>query len=240
MFVVTNKDDSPYLTEVDSAGKRSGFFFLGPQEAVKALNDIRAFDPRATLSVVSLDSIFFDISRTAEEAAKAPQPAAGTSTDMRLFRLRRLEDEAVRAAEKKSSLAADDVPLFYDETLLLPVNGEQQRPYFFRLPDLKKVYEQQSGSKLKELPSVRVTTLATLTAALMRGAAEGPPPLFVAASEAAAVVERMNGAAATSDASNVSEGAGKSKTPSPDREQDDPFYLGVPFGGAKKKGLFAF
>ena len=77
VFTITNSQASPYLTEVDAAGKRSGFFFLSPQEAVTALNDIKAFDPRASLNVVPLDQIWFDISKTVAETAAAPQPTAG-------------------------------------------------------------------------------------------------------------------------------------------------------------------
>ena len=80
VFVITNREEAPYLSEMDGQGRRSGFFFLGPQEAVAALSDIRAYDSKASLSVVSLDSVWFDVSKTAAEAAKAPQPTAGTST----------------------------------------------------------------------------------------------------------------------------------------------------------------
>ena len=85
VFTVTNGSDAPYLTEVDEQGRRSGFFYLGPQAAARALEDIRAFDPRARLTVVTLDTIWFEVAKTAEEAAEAPQPRAGTSTDLRLF-----------------------------------------------------------------------------------------------------------------------------------------------------------
>jgi len=122
VFVITNKDEAPYLTEVDENGRRSGFFYLSPQTAIKVLADVRTFDPRASLSVVSLDAIWFDIAKTAEEVAKAPQPKAGTSTDLRLFRLSPLEDEVAGAKDKFKSgagLQDGDTPLFYDESFLL-------------------------------------------------------------------------------------------------------------------------
>jgi hypothetical protein len=181
VFVVTNSKDAPYLTEVDEQSRRSGFFYLGPQEALAALNDIKAFDPKASLSVVSLESVYFDISKSAVEAASAPQPTAGTSTDLRLFRLRPLQDSAALAdREKDATLKPDDVPLYYDVSLLLTVDGTAQRPYFFRLQDLKRTYEQQSGKKLANLPSLSVTTLDALvghhrryTRTTLRAAHEG-------------------------------------------------------------------
>jgi len=250
VFVVTNQDDAPYLTEVDAQRRRSGFFFLGPQEAVTALNDIRAFDPSASLSVVSLDGIWFDISKSADEAATAPQPKAGTSTDLRLFRLRPLQDAGALAdreratasgviTTKEKKLGAEDIPLYYDPTFSLSVDGQEQRPYFFRLPDLKKSYQQQMGRDLSELPSLRVSTLSALINALQAGDASAvePPVLLVAASEAGAVVERMS-AGSTTATSDADGSAPSSKLPSaaPDASSaPDPFFLSVPFGGGKIK-----
>lgn len=247
VFVVTNSKDAPYLTEVDEQSRRSGFFYLGPQEALAALNDIKAFDPKASLSVVSLESVYFDISKSAAEAASAPQPTAGTSTDLRLFRLRPLQDSAALAdREKDAALKPDDVPLYYDVSLLLTVDGTAQRPYFFRLQDLKRTYEQQSGKKLANLPSLSVTTLDALVQSLQAGdkSAMQPSALLVAASEAAAVVERMSAGSTSSLGGAQGDGAqgvgaeaqprGLPEAPkSLGDSGDDPFYLNVPFGGGK-------
>jgi hypothetical protein len=129
VFTVTNAQASPYLTEMDSSGRRSGFLFLSPQDAVKALGDIRGYDPRASLNVLPLDQVWYDISATAAEAAKAPQPTAGTSTDLRLFRLRPLGDETSAAARiSGKKLDEGDVPLFYESSLKLEVDGRLQQP----------------------------------------------------------------------------------------------------------------
>jgi hypothetical protein len=252
VFVVTNSKDAPYLTEVDEQSRRSGFFYLGPQEALAALNDIKAFDPKASLSVVSLESVYFDISKSAVEAASAPQPTAGTSTDLRLFRLRPLQDSAALAdREKDATLKPDDVPLYYDVSLLLTVDGTAQRPYFFRLQDLKRTYEQQSGKKLANLPSLSVTTLDALVQSLQAGdkSAMQPSALLVAASEAAAVVERMSAGSTSSLGGAQGDGAQGGRIQGVGAEAqprglpeapkslgdsgDDPFYLNVPFGGGK-------
>lgn len=232
IFVITNGDAAPYLTEVDGSGRRSGFFFVSPQEAIQALNDIKAFDPRASLSVVPLDDVFFDIAATAEEAARAPQPSAGTSTDLKLFRLRQLADEN-ESATRLSSTPIDDssIPLFYEPSFFLPVDGTQQQPYFFRLGDLRTAFEAQKSAggdagKLNDPPTPRVVTLAAVVKGLEQG--QVPPNLLlVAASEASAVVARMSG------------GAGGEQPPrtraaeDPARKALDGFFLSVPFA----KGL---
>lgn len=52
-----------YLTEIDDRGRRSGFFYLDPQEAATTYKDVKAVDPNAALSVVSMDSIWFRLPR---------------------------------------------------------------------------------------------------------------------------------------------------------------------------------
>lgn len=65
-FVVTNKLDAPYLTEFDEAsGRRGGAFFLDPQDAIETYKNVKTFDPNAALSVVSLDSIWFELPKCA-------------------------------------------------------------------------------------------------------------------------------------------------------------------------------
>ena len=132
VFCVTNKEAAPYLTEMSAAGKRSGFFFLSPQDAVEALNDIKAFDPRASLNVLPLDQVWYDVAKTVAEADAAPQPTAGTSTDMRLFRLRPLDSELEAATRFPSGPAAikDEgaIPLFYEPSFKLAIDGREQQP----------------------------------------------------------------------------------------------------------------
>ena len=235
IFAVTNREAAPYLTEMDGAGRRSGFFFISPQEAVSALNDIKAFDPRASLSVVPLDDVFFDISATAEAAAAAPQPTAGTSTDMRLFRLRALDDEMKAASSlTQSGFDANAVPLFFEPSLSLAVDGTPQRPYFFRFGDLRTAFEAQKeagDTSLNDPPSPRVAALTDVVRGLEVGAVPSNTVL-VAASEAAAVVARMNGGAEVSPASPSgdapAEPARKGST------QPDPFFLTVPFANGRR------
>jgi len=222
IFVITNSEAAPYLTERSNDGRRSGFFFISPQEAVQTLNEIKAFDPRAALSVVPLDGVFFDISATVAEAEAAPQPTAGTSTDLRLFRLRPLGDEIAAAARFSAKLEEGAVPLFFEPSLLLPVDGRSQRPYFFRLSDLQRAFEAAQAAGATELnnpPTPRVSTLAALVTAWENGEASADT-LLVAASEAAAVVARMNG-----DDDGL-------PAPPPAAASDE-FYLSVPFANGR-------
>ena len=97
-FVVTDARGSPYLTELDADGRRSGAVFLGLREAAKLLEELRPFDGNATLAVVPLASLYLDVSKSASEAKAArdalPQPTGKpVSRDMRLFRLQPLSDE---------------------------------------------------------------------------------------------------------------------------------------------------
>ena len=50
-FVVTNGKSEPYLTDRGPSG-RSGTFYLAPRDALEVLQQIRAFDPAASLSIV--------------------------------------------------------------------------------------------------------------------------------------------------------------------------------------------
>jgi len=240
VFVVTNSKNDPYLTEIDAAGRRSGFFYIGPREALATLQEVRTVDPAASLSVVSLDSIWFDIPHTTAEAvealATAPQPKAGTSTDVKLFSLVPLADEVERAAAlqlaaQRPALAAGSLPLFYDPSLLLQVDGFQQRPYFFRAQDLNTTWAQANAGQ-EGAPTVRVTDVPELVLRLSRGDADGEPmPLLVAASEAAAVVDRMQ------RAPEQGEGAGRAparaaRELSPE-EKLERLAVAAPFGGKK-------
>jgi len=231
IFVITNKDAAPYLTEVDAAGRRSGFFFVSPQEAVQALSEIKAFDQRASLSVVPLDDVYFDISATAAQAAAAPQPTAGTSTDLRLFRLRPLADELANAAQYTGDkLAEGSLPLFFEPSLRLAVDDRRQTPYFFRLGDLRAAFEAQIAageSGLNDPPMPRVVTLDGLVKSLETGEARADT-LLVAASEAAAVVARMNGGAGGLPASS-----GAAEMP-PSSPPPDDFFLSVPFAKGRR------
>ena len=242
IFVVTNRDSSPYLTERDALGKRSGFFFLSPQEALAALNDIKAFDPRASLSVVPLDDIWFDVSKSAAEAAQAPQPKAGTSADLRLFRLRPLAEEipnALRLGGSRAELDDGGVPLFYEPSLRLSVDGRPQRPYFFRLDDLKGAFESvkaSGASGLNNPPAPKSLTLAALARALEDGDAS-EDTLLVAAREAATVVERMQsgdpgGAASTVDVSPAGAGPSQGRGGAVD---DGAFFFDVPFANGRAR-----
>ena len=138
-----------------------------------------------------LDEIFFDISATQEEVARAPQPTAGTSTDLRLFRLRSFDDENAAAARLSAEkLPEGGVPLFYEPSLLLPVDDRPQTPFFFRFGDLQTTFDAQQAAggpdaaKLNDPPKPRVITLAALAKALETGGAPADSVL-VAASEAA-------------------------------------------------------
>jgi len=190
VFAVTNRNDQPYLTEVDDRGRRSGFFFLDPREAIATYKDVKAVDPAASLSVVSLDSIWFRLPRSTEEALAAPQPSAGTSTDIRLFEVKPFDGEAPEAnailkRTGRPALGAKIIPLFFSPSLTLPVDGLEQRPYFFRLEDLKTSIGQDAAPV-----TVEVTDLTTMVEQ-MAATSLSPPPLLVAAAEAAALVERM-------------------------------------------------
>ena len=232
IFAVTNAEAAPYLTEFDDSGRRSGLLFLSPNEAVQALTDIKAFDPRASLSVVQLDDVYYEISSTKAEASAAPQPKAGTSTDLRLFRLSNLAEETTDAARlSPQKLAEGAVPLFYEPSLTLPVDGVLQEPYFFRFGDLQRAYEAREASlepgaaPLNNPPKPRVAALSTIVSGLESGEISGNS-LFVAASDAAGVVARMsNGEGLPGGIGGGGGGGGAVR---------DDFFLSVPFGNGRK------
>lgn len=257
VFCVTNKEAAPYLTEMSAAGKRSGFFFLSPQDAVEALNDIKAFDPRASLNVLPLDQVWYDVAKTVAEADAAPQPTAGTSTDMRLFRLRPLDSELEAATRFPSGPAAikDEgaIPLFYEPSFKLAIDGREQQPYFFRLNDLATAYEAQAQAGAQGMNDPPKPAVASLTS-IVNGWQTGTLPadaLLVAASEASAVVQRMTngeglGAApgAGGGGAPARVGADPSSGAAPGApaalQGGAPFYLNVPFGGGAQAKRFFF
>lgn len=192
-FVVTNKQSAPYLTERDSEGRRSGFFFLAPDQALGAFKEIKQFDPSASLSVVPLDSVYFDIARSKAELEAAPQPKAGTSTDLKLFSLQPIEAEVETAKKSlkrqgKKALAPGRTPLFYDEDTRLTVEGEEQQPYFFRYEDWKNARISIGGKEPAE-SEVRVVDLEEFISTIAD--ADSSQVVLAAASDAAAVVERI-------------------------------------------------
>ena len=171
-----------------------------------ARSQVKAFDDKASLSVVPLDSIWFtDIPKSAAEAKEtakaAEQPKAGTSADLRLFTIKPIESEVAAAAEARrgEAVAPGGVPLFYEESLLLEVEGSARRPYFFRAADLTGTWAQAEFARSADKgrpPALRVTSLQALLTLLQREG--GAPPgeasaLFVAASDAQSVVERIGG-----------------------------------------------
>mmetsp|Transcript_36339 Transcript_36339/g.118723 ORF Transcript_36339/g.118723 Transcript_36339/m.118723 type:complete len:297 (+) Transcript_36339:58-948(+) len=206
VFAITNSKGAPYLTGSDSAGRRTGSFYLSPKEALEQLENVRAFDARASLSILPLGGIWDELPHSSAEAARmlsaAPQPKAGTSTDLRLFQLEPISDEraAVRQVLGKAGAPADGtVPLYWEPSLLIKPDGasEAQRPYFFRLADLQATLAQAEGAPAT--PDYRALRLAELVEQEAKGRRGEPPPLLFVASDAAAVVERtgMNGNAAS-------------------------------------------
>ena len=189
-YLVTNQRGEPYLTESDGE-RRFGYVFLGPNDAIPVLSQVRAFDPNATLVVVPLATVYGDIARTSADAAAArarvPQPRESTTTDMRLFVLQPLSDEGANR-RAVSMLPGADLPpgvvLYYEPELRI---GQGTRPYFFRLADLNMVWRQGDGDERnvgRISPSLRVLPLETLLRQVM--AAElAVPPLLMPPSETA-------------------------------------------------------
>ena len=156
-FVVGNARGAPYLTEVDAAGRRWGSVFLTPRDAAAVLEQVRAFDREATLVAVPLSTVYSEIGRTAAEAealrAAAPQPFESTTSDLRLLQLRPLSDE--QPPEDVGELPSKSaVPLYFEPSLLISVEGEERRPYFFRYGDLTSTWK-RAGVK-GTAPNVRL------------------------------------------------------------------------------------
>ena len=189
VFAITNSKGAPYLTGSDSAGRRTGSFYLSPKEALEQLENVRAFDARASLSILPLGGIWDELPHSSAEAARmlsaAPQPKAGTSTDLRLFQLEPISDEraAVRQVLGKAGAPADGtVPLYWEPSLLIQPDGasEAQRPYFFRLADLQATLAQAEGAPAK--PDYRALRLAELVEQEAKGRRGEPsPPLLATA-----------------------------------------------------------
>lgn len=133
------------------------------------------------------------------QVASAPQPEASGSTDMRLFRLRPLADETPEVARELTSVPGS-IPLFWEPNLFITVEGEQRRPYFFRVADLEATWARQPGRKLTYLPgsinadteaarpSVRVVGIERLLAQLECGETY-VEPILMPASETAELVK---------------------------------------------------
>ena len=194
VFVVANKEGLPYLTETNKAGKRSGSIYVGLREAAALLEAVRVYDGNATLAVVPLSSVFATAAKSAAElerqVATAPQPDDSGSMDMRLFRLRPLADETPEVAREVASVPGS-LPLFYEPNLFITVEGEQRRPYFFRLTDLEGTWARRPGARdaaAAAAPSVRVLGLERLLAQLEGGEA-AVEPILMPASETAELVK---------------------------------------------------
>lgn len=201
VFVVASKDGLPYLTETDSAGKQSGSIYIGLREAAEAADRVRVYDPAATVAVVPLASVYPLAAKTTaeleEQKTSLPQPSTGTSLDMRLFRLRPLDDESNAVGAEIASVPGT-VPLYYAPELFLDVEGTQRRPYFFRLADLERTWARRPGAKAAAAAAkasggdaelrARAVGLERLLAQMERGEARDEP-ILMPASETAELVK---------------------------------------------------
>jgi len=202
LFLVSNNKDEGYLTEFDAkTSKRYGLVFFEPKAALAKLQEIQAFDPKAQLRILPSDQVYPTVSKTVADIARAEQPKAGASSDLRLFVLRPIEAELQNASGSKDKLAENSVPLFYEPTLRIALaktdkgDTPKSRPYFFRLGDLDKVYDAQkeAGQEgLAEKPTLGVTTLDAVLTGLELGEVE-MQSLIVAASDATSVVQNSGG-----------------------------------------------
>lgn len=197
-FVVCNENGQPYLTEVDEGGRRSGAVFLGLRDAAQVLDQVRRFDPSAVLAVVPLATVYLEVSKSSSEAAAAravlPQPRTSTSSEMRLFRLQPLSDEL--SEEATLVPGSSNVPLFFEPSLFLTVEGAQRRPYFLRSTDLQSTWARMRTStdtddgttpEAASRPRVRVVGLEKLLRQQEAGELE-VPPLLLPPSETAEVL----------------------------------------------------
>lgn len=207
VYIITNKEDSPYLTEMDTKQRRSGFMYLSPLDVVKMSKEVNAVDPDAQIRVVSLDNVWPNISKSMSDVYKAPQPKAGATTDLRLFLLQGCADETDNAKkllkpEQASKLADGAIPLFYDQQIRIQDNGKTVRPFFFRLGDLKAFYTQAKNPDKKNLteadlkvePQGLKTQAKLLTVFVddLLSGAEKDDALLVAPSESTAAVMKMS------------------------------------------------
>jgi hypothetical protein len=189
VFVVTNAQGQPYLTEVDEDGRRFGSIFIGPGDATDVLLRVREFDRTATLAVVPLSTVYLDVAKTAREAAAAravvAQPKSSTSTDMRLFRLSPLSDrerEETSVSMLPGGTLLPGVNLFYEPSLYLGADeATRQQPFFFRLSDLNMVWRRGGGDARNSgqvSPTLRVVSLERLLSQAAAGEITVPPMLM--------------------------------------------------------------
>jgi hypothetical protein len=207
-YFVTDAMGRPYLTEVDPRGQRFGYAFIGPLDAALTLREVRDFDPTAALSVVPLASVYLNLAKTSADAemarSEAPQPKTSWSTDMRLFELRAISDEARNLQAISMVPGATLLPgvnLYYEPDLFMGSreDASRMRPYGFRLTDLNSVWRQAGGDDRnvgRISPTLRVLSLQ----ALIRAVADGTldcTPLLLPASETADFEYRAGTASST-------------------------------------------
>lgn len=208
VFVVTNSEGEPYLTEVDSVGRRWGSVFLSPRDSNELLMEVRKFDSKAVLAVVPLSTVYSEVAKSAtdleRQLAAVPQPRRSTTNDLRLLRLLPLLDE--RPPQDVGELpTASSVPLYYEPSLVVDVETEQRRPYFFRYEDLRSTWVRAGVPDTA--PSIRVITIEKLlrditvsdapSAGTGTGATARPlRPLLLPASDTADVMPSLARAAA--------------------------------------------
>ena len=186
VYVVANALGEPYLTEVDSDGRRSGGIFVGPRDAAEVLGRVRAYDASAQLAVVPLSTVYSGLAKTdadgASARASAPQPSASTSRDLRLFQLRPLSDEPLEAVSMLPGASMlPGVALFYEPDLFLGTDAQPLRPYFFRRADLARVWRSAHGDGRNDgqvSPSLRVVSLEKLLGQAALGELQIPPLLM--------------------------------------------------------------
>lgn len=104
---------------------------------------------------------------------------------MRLFILAPLHDEEdnkLAVSMLPGATLLPGVTLYYEPDLYLGTPQEQQRPYFFRLADLNRVFRQAEGSDDRSVgrisPSLRVTPLEVLLRQIMSGDLSAEPLLM--------------------------------------------------------------